>query len=554
MATRQIAHASFLLHPALLGARVLQEYPLHHLKPPLRDRYRGQRILLTGATGFLGQAVLEKTLRALPEVGEIVLLLRNRARTPAAQRTKEVFSSSIFDRLRRERPDFDAWWPSKISAVEGTLGLPRLGMATDEWAALAERITAIIHVGGLASFDEPLDRVLQVNVLGGLEILELAKQAGNVPLTHVSTAYVFGKLAGTHAEEPLQWGHTPRTLREGLEPGPDPDEAVSELISRSEHIRRKAEEGHYDLAIAPSLPQTHKSGDRLERLRSGYADKRLARLGRREAARRGWPDPYPMSKAYTEQLLVKRRGEVPLSIVRPAILASSMAEPEPGWLMGLRMADPILAAMGRGIMDIFPGHPDTVLDVVPCDLAVNAILAGQPDGSQTEPQVCHVATSDSNPLGLAAHVDAWFSALSDRPFVDRRGRPLQPTKVRLEETGRVRLILERRRRWIAVRLAVMERLGQKAGVRRLRTQLRFLKHAHILGRAYAPYTTRQFRFETRALDALAQGLTPEDREAFPMDPRRVVWTDYLGKVHVPAVRREAGGEPASEKDATTHGA
>jgi hypothetical protein len=57
----------------------------------------------------------------------------------------------------------------------------------------------------------------------------------------------------------------------------------------------------------------------------------------------------------------------------------------------------------------------------------------------------------------------------------------------------------------------------------------------------------------RGLEALAKSLTPEDREAFPMDPRRVVWTDYLTKVHVPAVRREAGGEPASQKDPSTDG-
>ena len=121
----------------------------------------------------------------------------------------------------------------------------------------------------------------------------------------------------------------------------------------------------------------------------------------------------------------------------------------------------------------------------------------------------------------------------------------------------VRLILERRRRWIAVRLAILERLGRKRRARELRAQLRFLKHAHILGRAYAPYTTRQFRFQTNALDTLAAGLTPEDRELFPMDPRRVAWTEYLSNVHVPAVRREAGGQPpsqhASAGDARTHG-
>jgi thioester reductase-like protein len=521
---------------------------------PLLERYRGHRVLLTGATGFLGQATLEKMLRVLPEVDEIALLLRPRGRLSADERLREVFSSRIFRRLRCERPDFDAWWPERVTVAEGTLGAPRLGMPEARWHAVAHRVTAIVHVGGLASFDEPLDRVLQVNTLGALEILSLARDAGNVPLIHVSTAYVSGKHEGTHPEAPLPWRHTPRTLREGLEPGPDPGEVVTELLARSEHIRLKAEDGHYDPVLAPSLPVTHRGGSRLERLRTAYADKRLSRLGRREASRRGWPDPYPMSKAYAEQLLVHRRGDVPLSIVRPAILASSMEEPEPGWLMGLRMTDPIIASMGRGLLDIFPGHDDTVLDVVPCDLAVNAILAALPDGASAEPKVYHVATSQANPLALADLVATWYQALLERPFVDRQGAELQPTHVRLAEPGQVRLILERRRRWIAVRLAVLERLGRKRRARRLRAELRFLRHAHILGRAYAPYTTRQFRFETRALEALEQSLAPQDRETFAMDPRRVGWTEYLSRVHVPAVRREAGGEPHDRKDPPTRGA
>jgi FlaA1/EpsC-like NDP-sugar epimerase len=40
----------------------------------VREFYEGKTLLITGATGFLGKALVEKVLRALPEVRRIYLL------------------------------------------------------------------------------------------------------------------------------------------------------------------------------------------------------------------------------------------------------------------------------------------------------------------------------------------------------------------------------------------------------------------------------------------------------------------------------------------------
>ena len=43
----------------------------------------GQRVLITGTTGFIGKVLLEKLMRDVPRLGGVVLLLRgNRARAP----------------------------------------------------------------------------------------------------------------------------------------------------------------------------------------------------------------------------------------------------------------------------------------------------------------------------------------------------------------------------------------------------------------------------------------------------------------------------------------
>jgi fatty acyl-CoA reductase len=42
----------------------------------LREAYSGKKILLTGGTGFLGTALVEKILRSLPDLGRLYLVVR----------------------------------------------------------------------------------------------------------------------------------------------------------------------------------------------------------------------------------------------------------------------------------------------------------------------------------------------------------------------------------------------------------------------------------------------------------------------------------------------
>ena len=52
----------------------------------LREAYRGKVILLTGGTGFLGTALVEKILRSLPELGRLYLVVRRSREKSAAAR------------------------------------------------------------------------------------------------------------------------------------------------------------------------------------------------------------------------------------------------------------------------------------------------------------------------------------------------------------------------------------------------------------------------------------------------------------------------------------
>src|SRR5207237_9275441 len=86
-------------------------------------------------------------------------------------------------------------------------------------------------------------------------------------------------------------------------------------------------------------------------------------------------DVHSFTKALAEHAVVELHGDIPLSILRPSIIESALQEPFPGWLEGFRMAEPIILAFGRGVLQDFSGLPDSVLDIIPADLVVNAVLA-----------------------------------------------------------------------------------------------------------------------------------------------------------------------------------
>src|SRR5690554_1689535 len=137
----------------------------------IADQLSGRRLAITGSTGFLGTALVERLLRAAPGC-ELVLLLRpGRMRTVEQRARRELFKNDAFDRLRAElgAEGFDAMVDARVTVIQGDIGTDGLGLDEHGRATLAS-CDVVIHSAATVSFDSPLDSAVEVNLLGPTRI------------------------------------------------------------------------------------------------------------------------------------------------------------------------------------------------------------------------------------------------------------------------------------------------------------------------------------------------------------------------------------------------
>jgi thioester reductase-like protein len=159
----------------------------------------GQNVLLTGGTGFLGAAILERILTA-HERSRVTLLVRSSAKETARQRVENL--------LRRELgEDGAARFRSRVDVVEGDISLCGLGIDADRSDALLDRVDHVIHCAATIRFDLPVEVARRDNTHGTRNVLDFAGKLRHFHrLDYVGTAYVAGKRTGVVREDELDVG------------------------------------------------------------------------------------------------------------------------------------------------------------------------------------------------------------------------------------------------------------------------------------------------------------------------------------------------------------
>jgi amino acid adenylation domain-containing protein/thioester reductase-like protein len=135
-----------------------------------------RRVLLTGATGFLGGFLAHELARATP------------ARIDCLVRARDAHEAQ--SRLRSALAQYGLWQPDferRLRAVPGALELPELGWSAAQRAELARETDWIVHCGARVDFLQPYARLAPANVEGTRELVRLAARGSCTELHFVSS-------------------------------------------------------------------------------------------------------------------------------------------------------------------------------------------------------------------------------------------------------------------------------------------------------------------------------------------------------------------------------
>lgn len=473
----------------------------------------GKNLLITGCSGFLGKVVLEKLLRCIPSVGKIYLLIRGNVRHPAARGrfSDEIATASVFDRLRKECPGgFKALCDEKIHVVSGEITCEKFGLTNAEFTELGKQVDIIINIAASVDFREPLDTALQINTQSLLHLAALAA-IKKIPVVHVSTCYVNGYNGGF----------------------------IRELVNPPAKVTLPFTQGNYfDVSrLLDSLQEKVKEVS-WKQFDEKTATLALIKAGLRESRRYGWNDTYTFTKWLGEQVLLKAMQGQTLTIVRPSIIESTLSDPVPGWIEGVKVADAIILAYAREKISLFPGNKHAIIDIIPADLVANSIILSaaeallKPGGHR----IYQCSSSCTNPIALEeviALVQAEAQQRHDQYKNLFYRRPQKPFV--MVPSAVFSSVIYSSYYFTKARNGITAALGRAPST----TLIKNLETALTLSSVFSFYTRPNYIFSNENLCSMAKTMGAADSQQFRVDAAQFDWSHYLPKVHIAGLNQYA---------------
>jgi long-chain acyl-CoA synthetase len=399
-----------------------------------------------------------------------------------------------------------------------------------------------VNSAGLTDFNPDLRLALSTNTDSVLHLVEFLRRCRRAGLVHVSTCFVNGRTDGRVPEE-LQPNYTPR--------------GASDFNARREWQFLHAEVSRLEQEAESPAVQTQFEAEALLKVRSssGSDEKavknqirkigtrwirdRLIDIGIARAQHWGWPNIYTFTKSLGESLLAAEASDLPVSIARPSIVESSIAQPFRGWNEGVNTTAPLSYLLGTYFRQL-PSNKRKRLDVIPVDLVCRGLtLISAAVVQRCHERVYQLATSATNPADMRRTIE--LTGLAHR----KHYRSLEGLEhwlrarfdtISVSKTRYTNVSLPRFRRMVEGAQRLLSPLSPKGEP--LARQQRALEKVQKVIDLYEPFILdNEYFFAADHIKILAQSLPEDEEDLFGYDAEIIDWYDYWINLHVPALRR-----------------
>jgi len=526
--------------------RPIVQFAGDHRENPLsvRNAFRGKHILLIGVTGFIGKVWLANTLTDLPEIGQIYLLIRRQKSNPAQSRFEKLIDESpVFDPLyARHGRKLLQFINERVRVIEGDVSQPDLGVEPAIADELRRKLDLIINSSGLTDFNPDLREALSSNVDAVMNVLQFVRDSDHASLLHLSTCYAAGRCDGRVGEN-ARPDYTPIGL-----PTFDAEQEWKSLHRQIEDIQARAEgpvvtEELRRQAVGKEHAAKDLHGAALEnqirKNRVRWLRNELTEAGKQRAHELGWPNTYTFTKSLADSLLTKCGPDLPVAIVRPAIVESSLTQPFRGWNEGINTSAALSYLLGTFFRQL-PTNERKRLDVIPVDSVCRGMtLIAAAVLERRHEHVYQLATSVTNPCDMRRSIE--LTSLAHR----KHYRALEGMEYWLRlRFDAIPVSKERYNRMSApAQRAIIKSIQRVAAPLPFKkTPLakadRNLEKVEKLIELFEPFILlNEHDFVAENVEKLSYALIAEEKQAFGYNTNSIDWWDYWINIHIPALRK-----------------
>jgi len=527
--------------------------PRHPQPFSVRRALGGKRVLLIGVTGFIGKVWLANTLMDLPEIGKLYLLIRRQKSSVAQTRFEKMMEGSpVFDPLFQKYGDhLGALLAEKIEVVEGDVAQPDIGLDAVTAARLRTDLDLIINSSGLTDFNPDLRDALAVNVDSTLHLIEFIRGSAHAALLHLSTCYVAGQRDGRVSER-VRPNYTPTHMKDfdaekewhRLHELVESAEARVEGPEVTEELRKQAlDKEHAAKGLSGPALENQVRKNKVRWLRNYLTEE-----GTRRAKELGWPNTYTFTKSLAESMIAKAiamtrakdGAPLPIAIVRPAIVETSVSKPFRGWNEGINTSASLSYLLGTSFRQL-PSNERKRLDIIPVDaVCAGMTLIGAALVERRHDPLYQLATSVTNHCDMGRSIE--LTTLGHRRHYRAQegleywlrlrmdAIPVSKERYQRMSAPAQKMIIKSIQRIMAPLPSAMKKPLAKTE--------RNLERVEKLVGLFEPFILHnEHDFVADNVEKLSQALTPEEKEIFGYDTAGLDWWEYWIDIHIPALRR-----------------